>query len=213
MHRFPFLRAREFTLGLGLVLLFGTPVAAQDATPPSPVVTLPATGDPADCEAVARPLADYEALVGAPIPATPAVYKAITGEPADQATIDAITQTMLQVSACNATGEPRRSGGLYTDAGFVEDTLGIDEEGIAYFASTPTPPDKEGMVIFDITGVQVLPDGRVGAIVLFGPGGIYGASYMIFAREGGRYLMDHWVDEPFNLSPDWEAMAAATPTP
>jgi len=177
-------------------------------------LTLPAIGDPAYCVEEPRPVEELEAVIGASVPATPAFFTTVTGEPADQATISAITATMIEVSACNNAGDFWRLGSLYTEAGNAEDLPGITAEEIAFIVAPPVPaPADETYVIFDITGVQTLPDGRVGAIVLFGPGGSEGADYLIFKQVGDRYLIDLWVDEPFDLLSESEVTASATPTP
>ena len=195
--------------------------AAQDATPAAGVesITLPAEPDPELCMTEPRPSEEFEALLGTPAPTDPEPVVLTVGEPGDQATIDAVTATMIELAACtNAHGFGGHSG-LYTDAGFVEDNLGVDQETIDFFAS----PENAAMFagedrfgIFAVSAVQVLADGRVAAIVQFQADGSGGIDLMIFAEEDGRYLIDHWVDEPFDIQPDFAAFEEsddATPAP
>jgi hypothetical protein len=197
--------------------VFTTPLAlAQDVTPDAAVVTsltLPAAGDPASCQVEPRAIEDYEALVGTPIPATPAVMTLTSGTPADQATVDAITATVLEASACFNAGAFRRLGGLYTDAGFMEDNAGMTTESLADFAAEPSAlPSDEHVSVLDVAAVQLLPDGRVGAVVVYQlPSGQSAVDLMLFAKDGDRYLIDHWIDEPFDFVPAMSAAAEATP--
>lgn len=196
--------------------------AAQEATP-APATgppTLPIVPDPALCTTPMRPLAESEALVGTPAPAAPESVVLTVGTPADQAIVDAVIATMIEVEAyTNANGFGGHDG-LYTDAGFLEDSAGLDQETLDFLTS----PENKAIMddpanwagIYAVTAVQVLADGRVAAIVQFGRDSAGPADLMIFAEEDGRYLIDHWVDEPFDLVPDFgddEESAEATPTP
>jgi hypothetical protein len=181
---------------------------AQDAAP-----TLPAAPDPALCTAEPRAIEEYRAFLGTPVPAAPETFVVTAGKPADQATIDAVTATLIEAAACINAREFRRLGGLYTDAGFAEDTAGIDQGTVDFFAATHEPsPVEDRYAIFAVALVQVLSDGRVAAIVQFQADGAGGADLMLFAEEGGRYLIDHWADGPFDIAPDFAAFEdEATP--
>ena len=211
MHRQFFRATVLVALAIALAGAAGLPlraVGAQDAAP-----RLPAAPDPVLCRAEPRAIEEYEASLGTPVPAAPETFVITAGTPADQATIDAITTTLIEAAACINAGEFRRLGGLYTDAGFAEDTAGIDQEGVDFFAATHEPgPVEDRYAIFAVALVQVLADGRVAAVVQFQTGGAGGADLMLFAEEGGRYLIDAWVDGPFDIAPDFAAFAEeATP--
>jgi hypothetical protein len=224
-------RRSTFVLAAALALVgafaLGRPLpnaAAQDATPAPATgpATLPVVPDPALCTTAPRPIAAYEAFLGTPAPTAPEPVVITAGAPADQATVDAVIATMIQQAACtNAYGFGGHSG-VYTDAGFAEDNAGIDQETVDFFKS----PENKAMFddeanwhgIFAVSLVQVLADGRVAAVVQFQTDGAGGADLMIFAEEDGRYLIDHWVDGPFDIAPDFSAFeeettpAASTPT-
>ncbi|HEY7035459.1 MAG TPA: hypothetical protein VH482_29230 [Thermomicrobiales bacterium] len=195
--------------------------AAQNATPAASTgsPTLPIAPDPSLCKTEKRPVEDSEALIGTPAPEHPEPVVLTAGKAADQATVDAVIATVIEIAACtNAYGLGGHDG-LYTDAGFIEDSLGLDQESIDFLNS----PENAAMfadpadwfAIYDVSAIQVLADGRVAAIVQFGRDSAGPVDLMIFAAENGRLLIDHWVDEPFDIVlnfGDGEESAAATPT-
>jgi len=212
-------------LALAGAFAIGRPLldaAAQDATPAPPAgpFTLPAVPDPALCTTEQRPIEESEALLGTPAPTDLEPVVLTAGTPADQATVDAVIATMIQEAACtNAHGFGGHSG-VYTDAGFAEDNAGLDQETIAFFESPQNAAIFEDEAnwfgVSAVSAVQILADGRVTAIVQFGRDSAGPVDLMIFAEEDGRYLIDHWVDEPFDILPDFgdaEESDEATPTP
>lgn len=183
---------------------------AQNASP-----TLPAAPGPELCTVAPRSIAEYHVATGTPEPAPPP-FTITAGKPADQATIDAVTATMIEAAACINSGDLKRLDRLYTDAFF---NGAVDQGYYDYLAAhhDPAPADQR-YSIFAVALVQVLSDGRVAAIVQFQANGAGGADLMIFAKQGGRYLIDKWVDGPFDINPDVSAFqqeatpGAATPT-
>lgn len=192
----------------------GTP-AAQEATPAGIawVSVPPGPADPALCQAAPATRARYENLRATPKPLVPADYVGLTGTAADQATIDAVTATMMEYSACVNAGKMLNNANLYTDAGFDEDMRGIDSNSLDFMSSAATPASiEEAYYIFSLTDVRVLSDGRVGAVVTFGEGGKNGTDYLLFAFVGDRYLIDNWVDQYMTqLLPTDATPEAATP--
>ena len=183
---------------------------AQDAAP-----TLPAAPDPALCTAEERSIEEYQAFLGTPAP-TVETFEITAGKPADQATIDAVTATVIEAAACINSGDLKRLDRLYTDAFFTGE---VDQGYYDFLAAEHDPaPADERYAIFAVALVQVLADGRAAAVVQFQTDGAGGADLMVFAEEGGRYLIDHWVDGPFDIAPDFSAFeeeatpAAGTPT-
>jgi hypothetical protein len=87
----------------------------------------------------------------------------------------------------------------------LEDSGGaIDQATIDFvFASPQAAEEPDWQVVYDVSAVQRLADGRVAAIVQWGPEGIYGVDLMIFVEQDGSYLIDQWVDEPFDIVPDF----------
>lgn len=191
-------------VGSGSLIVRNT--RAQDASP-----TLPTAPDPELCKQEPRSIDDYTIISGTPEPTPPTIITA--GRPADQATIDAITATMIEVAACINSGDLKRLDRLYTDAAFNGE---VDQDTYNILATPFAPfPVGERNTIFAIALVQVLKDGRVAAIVQFQDNGVGGADLMIFAQQNGRYLIDQWVDGPFDIDPDFSAFQNddATPTP
>jgi hypothetical protein len=208
--------ARLLFLALLISLLGVRIAAAQEATPyPAGALALPAAPGPELCTLPPRGIDEYAAFVGQPVPAAPESVTITAGRPADPVTVDAITATMVAFAACINAGDYLRVGGAYTDAGFAEDNAAnIDEGVLGFIASTPQPaPVDQRYAIYAIYAAQVLDDGRVAAIIQFGPDGTGGVNLLIFAEEGTRWLIDHWVDEPFLIRPADLGSASAEATP
>ena len=109
--------ARQLTvLAMLSMLLFAHPaVIAQDATPAAGEVI-----DPAECQVEPRAIEEIEQLVGTAgegADATPDAAQAgsMEGEDADEATVQAVTQTYRELVACLNAGEFLRIYALYTD--------------------------------------------------------------------------------------------------
>jgi len=179
--------------------------SAQDATPETSL-TLPAAPDPSLCLVEPRSINEFQVSSATP-DATDAPEPFFTipaGKPADQATIDAITTTVIEAAACINARQFLSLENLYTEAGWGGG--GVDEFYYGLLAATPEPaPAEEYYSIYAIELVQVLGDGRVAAVVQFQTDGAGGVDLMVFAEEGGRYLIDHWVDGPFDVEPDFSA--------
>jgi len=200
-------------VALAIVLAGGVGRSFQ-ATSAQNVPTLPNAPDPSLCTAEPRDVEEYEALLGTPSPEAPESFIMTAGAPADQATIDAVTLTLIEAAACINAGDFLRLGGMYTDAGFLEESTGVDQEYIDFISATHEPgPVEDRYAIFAVVLVQVLADGRVAAVVQFQENGAGGADLILFAEEDGRYLIDTWVDEPFDIQPDFAAFAEEESTP
>jgi hypothetical protein len=179
--------------------------SAQDATPAAIpwVTTPPGPPDPALCHAASVPKERYLALRGTPTAATPVPLADLfvtpadqIGSPADPATVEAVTATIMEYGACVNAGKWLNNANLYTEAGFAEDYAHADDGFLDFIASGKRPASlDETYYIFAVSAVRVLPDGRVGAVIQFGRDAKYGADYLIFAKAGDRYLIDFWVDE------------------
>ena len=205
-------RTRSCLLAVALALLLpllGARFAAgQEATPAAPVgpVALPVAPDPSLCTIEPRGIEEYQAFVGTPEATNLPPVVITAGTPADRATVDAVTRTVAEVIACINARDFLRVGAVYTDAGFVEDSgsNGLTQDVIDFIAQPPqAAPVEEWLVIHAVYAVQVLADGRVAAIVQFGAGGAGGVDLFLFAEEGDRYLIDLWLDEPFDIQPDF----------
>jgi plastocyanin len=147
------------------MLLFAHPaVIAQDATPAAGEVV-----DPAECQVEPRAIEEIEQLVGTAgegADATPdaAQAGAMEGEEADEATVQAVTETYRQLVACLNGGEFLRVYALYTDD-YLRRTLadsGIDSQQLQ---ATPAPEQREATALVGVSDVRQLAGGRVAARV------------------------------------------------
>ncbi len=207
---------------LSLSLLGGSATAlAQDATPSpqtGPPFTLPFAPPPELCNLPPRTVEDYAEFAGVPQVELPPVI-ITAAPPPDQEAIDGIIDSMVRFFACLNAVDPLRWAGVFTDAGFAEDSVnsGLTNDTIAWIASPHEPaPEEEWDTVYAMFGFQLLPDGRVACILQRGRDGLGGMDLLIWAKEGDRWLLDFWVDEPwdvlFNPNPPVDESEAATPT-
>ena len=147
------------------MLLFAHPaVTAQDATPAAGEVI-----DPAECQVEPRTTEELQQLVGTAsegTEATPGAADAgsMQGEEADEATVQAVTQTYRELVACLNGGEFLRVYALYTDD-YLRRTLtdtGIDPEQLQ---ATPAPDQREATALVSVSDVRQVAGGQVTARV------------------------------------------------
>jgi uncharacterized cupredoxin-like copper-binding protein len=147
------------------MLLFAHPaVIAQDATPAAGEVI-----DPAECQVEPRTTEEIQQLVGTAseeAEATPGAADAgsMQGEEADEATVQAVTQTYRELVACLNAGEFLRVYALYTDD-YLRRTLtdgGIDPEQLQ---ATPAPDQRETTALVGVSDVRQLAGGQATARV------------------------------------------------
>jgi plastocyanin len=147
------------------MLLFAHPaVIAQDATPSTGEVI-----DAAECQVEPRSTEELQQLVGTAsegTEATPGATQAgsMEGEDADEATVQAVTQTYRELVACLNAGQFLRVYALYTDD-YLRRTLadsGIDME---QFEATPAPDQRETTALVGVSDVRQLAGGQVTARV------------------------------------------------
>ena len=186
MHRRPAFAAALLALALGG--LVAAPVRAQQATPE--VV------DPAQCQVQARPAEFFQQLAANATPqatpggATNPTPPPVEGQPADQATVDAVTATYRELVACLNAGDYLRAYALYTD-GYLQRNFRPDS--LAAIGATPVPVEESTRIAFaGVREVVMLPDGRVGALVDVTTPGASGVTTTntVFARVGDRFLID-----------------------
>ena len=210
---------RLLPVAVALVLAVGDPVGtrAQESTP----VAFPMTPDPSECAVEPRSVDDVAAFLATPVAAPASVLgpTAVTiplGEPADAATVAAVTDTLRTALACFNAGDFLGVLSLVTDDNLRRlQALGIlSPEGLAFIAAEPVPaPPEQRFTLLAVTDVSILPDGRVGA---FGvqidpttpPEGT-DVDYVVLAQVGGRWLIDETVDAWWVM----RAPEAGTPTP
>ena len=201
-------RAAAVTALLTAMIAAGPGVAAQEETSPAPPgpFTLPFAPPPERCTLPPRDIAEYQAFVGTPGATDLPAVEITAGRPADAATIEGVTATLVQVFACLNAGDYLRLAGAYTNAGFVEDSgsNGLTQEVIDFIALPPTPvAEADRDVLYGVYAVQVLADGRVAAIMQRGVEGHGGVTLMLFQKVNDRWLLDLWLDEPFVILPDF----------
>ncbi len=140
--------------------------AAQDATPISP--------DPSLCTLTPPTYEELSMYAASPAPevasseATPSIDLP-AGEPVDDATRDAVEQSMIINVACLNTGSTLLSMAAYTDealAGIVAGAGTVSQELYDSLATPEAIAENQRTVIFEFQDMVLLPDGRVAAIIV-----------------------------------------------
>jgi hypothetical protein len=133
------------------------------------------------------------------------------GEPADEETVTGIIATAREVTACINAGDQIRIDALYTDEYFFRQaaTGGPPSKQFIEFLQSPaTPlPEAQRVAFFGVRDVEVLPDGRVRALIgfHFPPDDV--AYLAILVREGDRWLIDQTAIVP------WDTSMSTAPSP
>jgi hypothetical protein len=210
-----------------LVLTAQLPITGAHAQEASPAAGLGAP-DPSECTVEPRPAAFFEQFIGTPTAAqqeamagmeaaTPdPAFQMPEGEPADEATVAGVLETVWQLGACiNAGDFLGRYAALFTEDYFQREfeRFGpIPEEQFASMAASPValPPEFQ-VALLAVVEVRMLPDGRVAGLFdvqdpFAGPSGP-SRFYWEFVQEDGRWL----IDEQVMLGPV-EADQIGTPT-
>jgi hypothetical protein len=199
------------------------------------------TPDADECTVEPRPIEELMAVVGSPPPAgsgeensaaraaSPAPFVLPEGEPADEATVAAVTATIRGFFACMNAGEGLRGMAQLTDE-FIQQQIGFqvyDADTIAYLHASPVPlPEEQQVRLFGIREVTVHADGRVGALIdYFGPAAPpesplgWETDLMIFEQQpDGAWHLDESIENlegqhPPDVPPAAPPSAAASPAP
>lgn len=149
---------------LSMVLFAHPAVTAQDATPAAGEVI-----DPAECQVEPRTVEELEQLIGTAgegEEATPEAAQAgsMEGEDADEATVQAVTQTYRELVACLNAGEFLRVYALYTDD-YLRRTLADSGMDLAQLQATPAPDQRETTALVGVSEVRQLAGGQITARV------------------------------------------------
>ena len=193
------------------MLLFAHPaVIAQDATPAAGEVI-----DPAECQVEPRTTEELQQLVGTAseeTEATPGAADAgsMQGEDADEATVQAVTQTYRELVACLNAGEFLRVYALYTDD-YLRRTLADSGIDPAQFQATPAPEQRETTALVGVSEVRQIAGGQVTARVetTSSPEGAASVIQSVLEPVGDRLLIaDETVVEAATATP---GAAGATP--
>ena len=182
-----------------LAIMTASTAVAQEATPDA----IPIAPDPAECLVAPREVDDLTALVATPAAgaATPLAESMSgatqPGEPADAETVASVTATVREIVACGNAGESFAVLALYTDE-LVRRLVPPDAGALADTAAIPATPRAtlNRLALAAVRDVQMLPDGRVSAIVEVGAIAALDTvtpDRLIFARENGRYRVDEVI--------------------
>ncbi|MEA2524979.1 MAG: hypothetical protein QOF73_2206 [Thermomicrobiales bacterium] len=150
-------------------------------------------------------------LIGTPVPAveteaspvaSPTPFVMPEGEPADEATVAAITAAVREYIACLNAGDNARVLALYTDRGLLDLLGGAIVGGAtaqqvldALGTAQPLPEDQRTL-LYGIDDVRVLPDGRVAALIIgddLAKPNPPGPALIYFVEVDGRWLVDGFV--------------------
>jgi hypothetical protein len=197
---------------IGVVLLgtvaLGIPprATAQEATP---TMAAGEAIDPAGCQV--EPITSERLIAlwfpedaATPVPATPEAEPELTsiplplGEPADPETVAEITATVRELLACQNRVENGRFFALFTDTMLRQfgPLPGESPENIADVLAPFDPiPVEEQTRLLAVTDISVMPDGRIGALVVsedpaFPTTEGAHTTLTVFVEDGDRWLVD-----------------------
>jgi plastocyanin len=195
---------------LSMLLFAHSAVIAQDATTAAGEVI-----DPAECQVEPRAIEEIEQLVGTAgeaEEATPGAAQAgsMEGEEADEATIQAVTQTYRELVACLNAGEFLRIYALYTDD-YLRRTLADSGMDLQQIQATPAPDQREATALVGVSDVRQIAGGRVIVRVetTSSPEGTVSVVQGVLEPVGDRYLIaDETVVDAAAATPQ---VAEATP--
>jgi hypothetical protein len=188
-----------FVLGMCGAFALAPAVFAQDEATPAPLGAESCTVDPID------PIA-YNAAIAEAIPPLPSAPFP-TGEPADEATVEAVTDVIQQSVACTNIGDLGRLLALLDPAyaptllgvPYAEVPAAVEAAAAASVSTDPATPlvddvDAGGLVssLLGVTDVLVLPDGQVAAVATVQRVGMDPSTFTIYLRMDeavGRYII------------------------
>jgi hypothetical protein len=221
---------RQYIIVIILTFMLGLVIAPNPGQVLAQETIFPITPDPAQCvENMTidqfRPLV-VSTIVPSPI-ASPAVPEAIgtpspfalpTGSPADDATIAVVTARVVELAACiNAENTLGFYGQFSPDSVRQQlegqDITDADVDSLAAITPVASPPDR-WVTVIDIREVQVLPDGRVGALVdtLFPlVSADIQTDHFTFANIDGLLLIDTIVEGLETVYPPTATLATPAP--
>lgn len=152
---------------------------AQEATPAVDFVV----PDPLACTVAPLPVESLLAVLATPAATPPTALSADAGEPADDATVAAVTKTVGEVYACLAAGDWQRADALFTD----EALRGFLAQG--FLTPEPFVEGPGQREAFRVREVRVLPDTRARAVIDFRVSEGVFAETWLFERRNDRYLV------------------------
>ncbi len=198
MKRFVFAPLVALMIG---VMAFGAPVAAQDATPIAPAPEL-CTLTPPTYEQLSAYAASPIAEVAATAEATPGAELALPeGTPLDDATRDAVEQSMIINVACLNSGSTLLTMAAYSQGALERLIAGSGDLSQELYESLATPEaiaEGDRTVIVEFQDMVMLEDGRVAAIIVGDNQGDdtspAGPTLFFLAETDGHWYIDDFVN-------------------
>lgn len=179
-------------------LLVSGSVGAQDATPISP--------DPSLCTLAPPTIEELSMYAASPVAEATASPEGTSielpaGEPVDEATRDAVEQSMIINVACLNTGSTLQTMAAYTDAALGRIIGGAGPVSQELYDSLATPEalaEDQWTVIVEFQDMVMLPDGRVAAIIIGDnqgdPTEPAGPTLFYLAEQDGHWYIDDYVN-------------------
>jgi hypothetical protein len=189
-----------------LLLVRPSLIAAQEATP-SPGGIL-GFADPSECTVAARTIPELETILATPAAAMPEASPTAmpAGTPLDATTTAEVQTALREAVACINTGDILKIIQFYSDDLTRRLLGGIPIEQIEQQATPAAPTEAQMTELIAISGMVMLPDGRV-AVVVTGDDHSNPAppsdTLFYWVNVGGRWLIDDFVTD----------VNIATPTP
>lgn len=168
-----------------------SPEAAMCEASSGSLDRLTLTGPPPTDSAIALPAEPYEGRPGVTQDALPS-----DGEPADEETIAAVTETVQQLADCMNAENAAGTSAMVTDDYWRRTNnagITVDPDWPRSFVPLVGPVDGHTPAPI-IEEARVLPDGRVGAVIRPGFDALpWTYDYYVFANVDGRWLIDEAV--------------------
>lgn len=170
------------------------PAGAWQATP----APAPSAPKPESCAVTPRTLpldlALATPMATAPDPVLPGPQDLPAGEPADEATVAAVTATVVEALACRNAGDLLAAYALMTDdlvLKVIGPPNGVPPELVALLTEKPQKVRRtERLEIAGVDGASLLPDGRVSATVVTRNAETEFTDVLVFVERDGRWLID-----------------------
>lgn len=201
---------------LTFISTMATPASAQEGTP----IALPATPSPRLCTTELDPDELRTRIESGSVAIESGAAEAVEtvtetgefilpeGQPADEATVVAITATAREWVACVNSGQYLKLLSLFSDEwlylNFADPPL--TEEEIADMSATPEVMPRQLFGSLEaVRDVHVLPDGRAWALVETDfpaepPEGVE-VDFLVFVQRDGRWFIDDLVEDLENEYP------------
>jgi hypothetical protein len=197
-----FVSGSLLALAMGVAVL-GAPVAAQDATPVAPAPEL-CTLTPPTYDELSNYAASPVAEVTATAEATPGAGLTLPdGEPVDDATRDAVEQSMIINVACLNTGSTLLTMAAYSEGALQRLVGGAGPVSQELYDSLATPEalaPEDFTVIFEFQDMVLLPDGRIATIIVgdnqADETSAAGPTLFYLAEEDGHWYIDDFINPP-----------------